>query len=471
MDSHFHEISIGIYRQQGAQGPEFLVHTYSGLDGARERVESVTRTMVVLGRMEAVQGDGRRVRFACNSSHDFACRRVFLESCKWDPAVAVQPKPLTIFDKKSDGNVTVSSLVDGFYHVTGEAESDGGKKRRVAIGAGLVKLGEMEWAEGDEERFAFPCGHAHEKLVGLLLIRALNVRGVEREQQMAAARGSCWRPALRNSRPLRYDRTRTSLGSLAARAGRSYSGLQSNVVGNVELMDLVDAPFPEANRNPEMMARLAATGYTELGFDSIMPVFTIIQESSALGCKMQWEQKDNWPTVRMREPIWVQPDDIKLPSDFLTHNDTKCVTDAIKILKKQYVDEVAIIGKTMGPWTLGYHCFGVEPFLLMSLDDPGKTKLCLDRMKEATVEYGTAQIEAGADALTLPDHATGDLVSGEYYKEFLLDLHIELVERLPVPLILHICGKHSIAWTTSRNRAWRLSTTTRRTRRARRWRS
>ena len=60
----------------------------------------------------------------------------------------------------------------------------------------------------------------------------------------------------------------------------------------------------------------------------------------------------------------------------------------------------------MGPWSQGYHCFGVEPFLLMSLDDPGKTKLCLDRMKEITVEYGLAQIEAGADALTLPDHAT-----------------------------------------------------------------
>ncbi len=212
-------------------------------------------------------------------------------------------------------------------------------------------------------------------------------------------------------------------------------------VATVELMDLVNAPFPDANRDPEMMARLAATGYTELSFDSIMPVFTIIQESSALGCKMQWEQKDNWPTVRMREPIWVEPDDIKLPSDFLTHNDTKCVLDAIKILKKEYGDEVAIIGKTMGPWTLGYHCFGVEPFLLMSLDDPGKTKLCLDRMKEATVQYGLAQIEAGADALTLPDHATGDLVSGEYYQRYLLELHIEMVERIPVPLILHICGK------------------------------
>ena len=75
------------------------------------------------------------------------------------------------------------------------------------------------------------------------------------------------------------------------------------------------------------MARLAATGYTELGFDTIMPVFTIIQESSALGCKIQWEQKDNWPTVRMREPIWEDADDIAIPDDFLTHPDTQCVLE------------------------------------------------------------------------------------------------------------------------------------------------
>jgi [methyl-Co(III) methanol-specific corrinoid protein]:coenzyme M methyltransferase len=172
-----------------------------------------------------------------------------------------------------------------------------------------------------------------------------------------------------------------------------------------------------------------------------MPVFSIIQESSALGCKIQWEQKDNWPTVKMREPIWTDPDDVRIPADFLTHPDTACVLEAIRMLKKDYGGEAAVIGKTMGPWSLGYHCFGVEPFLLMSLDDPGRTKLVLDRLKEATVAFGVAQIEAGADALTLPDHATGDLVSGEYYARFLKDLHIEFVERIPIPLILHICGK------------------------------
>jgi [methyl-Co(III) methanol-specific corrinoid protein]:coenzyme M methyltransferase len=206
-------------------------------------------------------------------------------------------------------------------------------------------------------------------------------------------------------------------------------------------MDLVDAPFPDANRKPELMARLAATGYTELGFDTIMPVFSIIQESSAIGCKLQWEQKDNWPTVKMREPIYTKPEDIRFPAKWLDHPDTQCVIQAIRILRREFGDEVAIIGKTMGPWSLAYHSFGVEPFLLMSLDDPGKTKQVLDKLKEITIQFGLAQFAAGADALTLPDHATGDLVSGEYYQRYLRDMHIEFAERLPGPLILHICGR------------------------------
>ena len=58
-------------------------------------------------------------------------------------------------------------------------------------------------------------------------------------------------------------------------------------VATVELMDLVDSPFPDACRDGELNARLAATAYTELGFDTSAPYFSIIQESSALGCDMQ----------------------------------------------------------------------------------------------------------------------------------------------------------------------------------------
>ncbi|MDA1347973.1 MAG: MtaA/CmuA family methyltransferase [Chloroflexi bacterium] len=212
-------------------------------------------------------------------------------------------------------------------------------------------------------------------------------------------------------------------------------------VGTVELMDLVDAPFPDACRDPELAARLAATGHTELGFDSVMPYFSIIQESSALGCEMQWEGKDNWPTVRMYNPIWKGLDDIKIPPGFLEHPDNVAITRSISLLKEEFGNEVAIIGKTMGPWTLAYHVFGVESFLLMTVDDPDTVKRAMHKMKEISVLFGEAQIDAGADVLTFPDHATGDLVSGEYYRKFLLELHQEMAERLKVPLILHICGQ------------------------------
>jgi [methyl-Co(III) methanol-specific corrinoid protein]:coenzyme M methyltransferase len=77
----------------------------------------------------------------------------------------------------------------------------------------------------------------------------------------------------------------------------------------------------------------------------------------------------------------------------------------------------------------------------MSLDDEAATKEALERLKRITIEYGQAQAEAGADAVTLPDHATGDLVSGEYYRRYLLELHQEFAEEIPIPIVLHICGR------------------------------
>jgi [methyl-Co(III) methanol-specific corrinoid protein]:coenzyme M methyltransferase len=124
----------------------------------------------------------------------------------------------------------------------------------------------------------------------------------------------------------------------------------------------------------------------------------------------------------------------------LEHRDNITITKSIEILRQELGNDVAIIGKTMGPWTLAYHVFGVENFLLMTVDDPAEVMRILHKLKEISVLFGEAQIAAGVDALTFPDHATGDLVSGEYYRRFLQDIHTEMAEALPVPLILHICG-------------------------------
>jgi len=228
------------------------------------------------------------------------------------------------------------------------------------------------------------------------------------------------------------------LEALAGRPVDRPAAICPTSIATVALMDRVQAPFPDAHCDPELMTRLAETGYTEAGFDTVMPVFSIVQESVAMGCEVDWGGKANWPTCT--GALAQTADEIRIPADVLDKRETRCVLESIAMLKRRLGDEVAMIGKTMGPWTLGYHVFGTQQFLMLTIDDPDEVKRSLEALKELTVQFGVAQIEAGVDVLTLPDHATGDLVSAAYYRDFLQDIHTELCERIPCPLILHICG-------------------------------
>src|SRR6266851_7430430 len=112
MDPHFHDISIGLYRQNGESGPEFLVHSYSQKAGVPQRIEFVRQAMAVLGGMQQV---GPLLRFTCGEPHQLTVRRIFIEACKLKPDSVPAPRPLTILDKKSNLNITVSSDGSGVY--------------------------------------------------------------------------------------------------------------------------------------------------------------------------------------------------------------------------------------------------------------------------------------------------------------------------------------------------------------------
>ena len=205
-----------------------------------------------------------------------------------------------------------------------------------------------------------------------------------------------------------------------------------------DLMRATNCFFPEAHTDAEVMAQLATAGYEILGYDTIAPYFSVQQEAAAFGCPVDWEDKDHMPTVRGH--LFEKPEDIRIPSDYLNRPPTRTVLDALRILKSRYGDEVALVGKVMGPWTLAYHLFGLEPFLIRIMDAPEEVMEILERLRQATILFAKAQIEAGADCLTLADHLTGDLCRPETYRDFLLPIHQQIREQLDIPVILHICG-------------------------------
>jgi MtaA/CmuA family methyltransferase len=225
------------------------------------------------------------------------------------------------------------------------------------------------------------------------------------------------------------------------KAPRPAIGSATSIV-TMDLMDQVGASFPEGHRDVEQMVTLAAAGYTHLGYDNVMPLFGVWHESAALGCPVDWGQKHRMPDCS--EPLSRNvAETVAVPSNLLSHPGCAVPLEAIGRLKKRYGDQIAVVGKVFGPWTLGYHVYSVQEFLMATLTDPDAVKRAIRALLEVTVRFGKAQIEAGADALTLADHATRDLCSPTAYRDFLVEAHQELSQRLDCPLILHTCGDTS----------------------------
>ncbi|MCL4385727.1 MAG: MtaA/CmuA family methyltransferase [Actinobacteria bacterium] len=205
----------------------------------------------------------------------------------------------------------------------------------------------------------------------------------------------------------------------------------------IKQMEIMNSFFPDAHYDAKKMYELSRANYEILEYDAIMPVFSVVIEAYALGCKVDWGRPDMMPQILGK--LWKSYEDIDINKDFLSNHAAKAVLECISLLKSNYPD-VTIIGKVFGPWTLSYDFFGVEDFLIKTILEPDEVKSILNKLSEVTVKFANAQIEAGADVITVADHATMDLCSPMAYRDFLIPIHSMLVKEIKAPILLHICG-------------------------------
>jgi MtaA/CmuA family methyltransferase len=207
----------------------------------------------------------------------------------------------------------------------------------------------------------------------------------------------------------------------------------------VELMKVCGAFFPEAHLNARAMADLALAGHELAGFDTVMPEYSVHQESAALGCEMDWGTQTRMPDAKTAPHADFS--DVIVPENILEKPSLRVVLDALSMLRRKVGGQVAIIGKVMGPWTLSYHMAGTQNFLLqLGLGEKDKINRMLRQLMPVTIAFANAQFRAGADAVVLADHATGNLVGPYHYRDHLLPIHQEITAQVGGPMILHVCG-------------------------------
>ena len=189
MDPHCHDISLGLYRQETAQGAAYLVHTYSAHPEGSGRVAEITSGLVKGSGMVPLDEDPGLVAFPCGGRHEKALRRTFLEVCKLTGAEMVGVQSLVRPDKKAECELTIESLGGGSYRITAPADAELGPRRCQAVSRGFAKLCEMELDESQPDVVRFGCGQEHDALMGAMFFRAQNVRSAMKEDELTASRG------------------------------------------------------------------------------------------------------------------------------------------------------------------------------------------------------------------------------------------------------------------------------------------
>lgn len=189
-DKHCHDISVGLYQKELDAAPAFLVHTYSQLDVANDRIEFIRQSLITMLGLEPAKAPSFPwLRFPCGYEHSRPLRRSFLDLCKLPSDAPLHPKPLAAFDKKAECELAAESCGGGKYRTKAMADNDKARKRVQALARGYAKLCNLDLSEEDTSLVQFPCGTSHDELIGMLMYRAQNVRASMKEEELAAGRG------------------------------------------------------------------------------------------------------------------------------------------------------------------------------------------------------------------------------------------------------------------------------------------
>lgn len=209
-------------------------------------------------------------------------------------------------------------------------------------------------------------------------------------------------------------------------------------IANAECMDLSKAYFPYANTNATKMASLAETGFQILKFDSVSPYFGTTNEVEALGCSVNWGNRYRMP--RVLTSAFESVDAFKSPKDYLNCKSIRTVINAIAILKQRLKDKVAIFGKVIGPLSLIFHTCGVQNTLNSLILEPETIRQALEETRSLCELFAIAQIEAGADIITISEDGAGDLISRECYRTLIMETESALNKAIQqyVPVVFHL---------------------------------
>lgn len=174
--------------------------------------------------------------------------------------------------------------------------------------------------------------------------------------------------------------------------------------------------------NPELAAEVTLQPIRRYGFDAAILFADILLVPQALGADL-WFVTGEGPRL---STITQQSDfDALKPVDAI-HDTLSPVYETVRILSRELPSETTLIGFAGAPWTVATYMIAGRgtpdqgPAHALREQDNTVFEALLNRITAATIEYLSAQIEAGAEVVKIFDSWAGSL-KGDDFRKYALE--------------------------------------------------
>jgi len=202
--------------------------------------------------------------------------------------------------------------------------------------------------------------------------------------------------------------------------------------------------FADIHVDPRKMATMAASTFELFGFECAVVPFDLGVEAEALGAGVNFYSHHTdivYPTISDKVAEKVKDLNLQIPSDLSKAGRIPLVTEAIRLLKEELGEQVAIGAHVLGPYTLAGQLVDHGDLAKMSIKKTDTVKEILDALAGVLVDILGIYKDAGADYVNVREMgAASEILSPRMFKLLIQPPLERIFAAIASPNILHICG-------------------------------
>ena len=168
--------------------------------------------------------------------------------------------------------------------------------------------------------------------------------------------------------------------------------------------------------NSELAAEVTLQPIRRYGFDAAILFADILLLPQALGAELWFETGEGPRMSTITDATGLKT---MKPADAI-HDHLAPVYETVRILARELPAETTLIGFAGAPWTVATYMIAGRgtpdqaPAHLLKSQDRATFEAIIDRLTEATIEYLSMQVEAGAEVVKLFDSWAGSLQGDDF---------------------------------------------------------